>query len=171
MEQLFEKFGIHANLLIAQMINFAVLFFVLYKFAYKPILNILDQRRDKIENSLKQAKAIEERTKALEHTIEGQLREAKKQADELMAQARDVGEKARNELLVKTNQEITGMLEKTKATLAHEKEKMMGDIQHYILETSVAVVEKLLRDKLDKPTRVSLVADSFKELQAQPLSK
>ncbi len=171
MEQIFEKFGIHANLLIAQMINFGILFFVLYKFAYKPILNILDLRRDKIENSLKQVKAIEERTKALEKDIEARLRGAKKQADELLAQAREVGEKARNELILKTNQDITGMLEKTKATITQEKEKMMGDIQHYILETSVVVVEKLLREKLDKPTRVSLVADSFKELKAQPLSQ
>ncbi len=171
MDQIFEKFGLHLNLLIAQIVNFGVLFFVLYRFAYKPILNILDQRRNRIETSLKQAKEIETRTQALEQNIVAQLRKARQDSDKLIAEAKEIGEKARNELLVRTNQEITGMLEKTKADINQQKEQMMGDIQNYILETSVVVVEKLLKDKLDKSTRTTLVADSFKELQAQPLRR
>ena len=164
MEQLFEKFGLHLNLLIAQIINFGILFFVLYKFAYKPILNILDKRRERIEASLKEAKAIEVRTKQLEQEIEQRLSDAKKRVEILIGEARDIGEKARNEILVRTNQEVTAMIAKTKADIAGEKEKMMSDIQDYIVKTSLVVVEKIFREKLDEPTRVSFVTDSLQEL-------
>lgn len=164
MEQLFEKFGLHPNLLIAQIVNFGVLFFVLYRFAYKPILTILDKRREKIESSLREAKEIETRTQQLEHEVSAKLSDAKKHAEKLIAEAREIGDKARNEILVRTNQEVTAMIAKTKDDLAQEKEAMMGDIQSYIVKTSLVVVEKIFRDKLDEKTRVSLVADSLKEL-------
>lgn len=164
MEQLFEKFGLHLNLLIAQIINFGVLFFVLYKFAYKPILGILDKRREKIESSLHQAKEIEERTKKLEEEISRKIATAKRDADALMAEGREIGEKSRNEILIRTNQEVGKMLEKAKADMAAEKERMMSDIQDYIIKTSVVIVEKVLRDKLDAKTRETVVLDSFKEL-------
>lgn len=164
MEQLFEKFGLHLNLLIAQVINFGILFFVLYRFAYKPILAILDKRRERIEASLKEAKAIEIRTQELEREISGKLAQTKKQAEGLIAEAREIGEKARNEILVRANQEVTAMIAKTKADIAGEKEKMMSDIQDYIVKTSLVVVEKIFREKLDEPTRVTLVTDSLREL-------
>lgn len=164
MEQLFEKFGLHLNLLIAQIINFGVLFFVLYKFAYKPILGILDKRREKIEFSLLQAKEIEERTRKLEGEISHKIATAKREAEALVAEGREIGEKSRNEILIRTNQEVGKMLDKAKADMAAEKDRMMGDIQSTIVKTSVMVVEKVLRDKLDAKTRETVVLDSFKEL-------
>lgn len=164
MDQIFEKFGIHANLLIAQMINFGILVLVLYKLAYKPILNILDQRRDKIEKSLKQAKEIEERTHHLQQQVADQLADAKKKADHIIAESKKIGEEARTEILLKANQEMTAMMEKTKADMTAEKENMMSDIKDYIVQTSVMVVEKVLSEKLDEKTRERVVIDSLKEI-------
>ncbi|MFH0820650.1 MAG: F0F1 ATP synthase subunit B [Candidatus Peregrinibacteria bacterium] len=164
MEQILEKFGLHWNLLLAQMINFGILFFVLYKFAYKPILNILDKRREKIEDSLRQAKEIEERTKKLEEEISRKMAQVKKEADAVMTEARDIGERSRNEILIHTNQEVGKMMEKAKVDISQEKDRMMSDIQDTIVKTTVLVVEKILREKLDPKTRESMVVDSFKEL-------
>lgn len=164
MDQLFEKFGLHLNLLIAQILNFGILFFVLYKLAYKPILKILDDRRDKIEASLKQAKEIEEKNRKLEQDIAAQLAEAKQEAENIVSEAKEVGEKARNEILIRTNKEVSTMLEKTKADIQAEKDRMMSDIKDYILKTSFLVIEKILRDRLDQSTKEQLVMDALQEL-------
>ncbi|MBI5411877.1 F0F1 ATP synthase subunit B [Candidatus Peregrinibacteria bacterium] len=164
MDQIFEKFGLHLNLLIAQIINFGVLFFVLYKLAYKPILKVLDQRREKIENSLKQAKEIEERTLRLEEDIKKRLAETKQQAEGILAEAKEIAEKVHNDGMTKTNQEIAVMLAKTKADIAQQKEGMMTDIKDYVVQTSVEVVKKILSEKLDEKTRERVVIDSIREL-------
>jgi len=164
MDQLFEKFGLHVNLLIAQMVNFGILLLVLYKFVYQPVLKILDQRREKIEKSLQQAKEIEIRTQQLQEDINQQMAAAKKQSDALIMEAREIGERARNEILIRTNQEVSMMLEKAKADIQAEKEHMMTDIRDYIVKTSIIIVEKILRDKLDEKTKEQLVLDSMKEL-------
>ncbi|MDP3762728.1 MAG: hypothetical protein Q8Q97_01470, partial [bacterium] len=80
------------------------------------------------------------------------------------AEAREIGERSRNEILIRTNQEVGKMMEKAKADIGQEKERLMGEIQETIVKTSVLVVEKVLRDKLDQKTRESVVVDSFKEL-------
>jgi F-type H+-transporting ATPase subunit b len=170
MDQLFEKFGLHVNLLIAQMVNFGILLLVLYKFVYQPVLKILDQRREKIEKSLQQAKEIEIRTQQLQEDINQQMAAAKKQSDALIMEAREIGERARNEILIRTNQEVSMMLEKAKADIQAEKEHMMTDIQDYIVKTSIIIVEKILRNKLDEKTKEQLVLDSMKELPNEKMT-
>ena len=61
-----KEFGIQPTLLIAQIVNFLIILFILKKFFYKPIIKLLDDRKKKIEESLKNAELIEERLKQTE---------------------------------------------------------------------------------------------------------
>lgn len=164
MAEIAEKFGLEWHLIVAQMVNFAILFIVLYKFVYKPVLSVLDKRREKIEGSLQQAKEIEEKNKKLQEEISEKLSVSKKEAEKIIAEAKEIGESARNNILLETNREVSSMLAKAKKDIEHEKEQMMSDIQEHIVKTSLVVVEKLLADKLDEKTKAHLVNDSIKEL-------
>ncbi len=165
MDQLFTQFGIQPHLLIAQIINFGIIVTVLYLVAYKPILRILDQRRDRIEKSLEQAKGIEERTQKLEAEIEKRLHEGREQATQIIAEAKDVGENARNEILVKTSKEISDLTLRAKEEIAREKEKMMEEIKDYIVRTSFLIVDKIVSEKLDDKTKEMMIDAAFHELQ------
>lgn len=164
MAEIVEKFGLEWHLIVAQMVNFAILFAVLYRFVYKPVLSVLDKRREKIEGSLKQAKEIEEKNRKLQEEIAEKLAVGKKEAEKIIAEAKEIGESARNNILLETNREVSSMLTKAKKDMEYEKERMMSDIQDYIVKMSLAVVEKLLTDKLDEKTKTCLVDDSIKEL-------
>jgi len=59
--EIFNQFGINPLLLLAQVVNFAVLLFILKRFLYKPILKVLEERKKRIEESLKNAEEIEKR--------------------------------------------------------------------------------------------------------------
>lgn len=170
MDQLLEKFGLNLNLILAQMLSFGILVFVLWKVAYKPILRILDQRKEKIENSLKQAKEIEEKNQKLDEDITKKLNEAKKEAKAIVAEAKEIGEKARNEIVLETNKEIFAMMEKTKKNIEREKDNMMSDVKDYIVKMSLVVVEKIIKDKLDQKTKESFVSETLKELPREPVS-
>lgn len=56
--ELFNALGVDLKILFAQLVNFAILFFVLYKFAYKPLLKLIDDRKDMIEDGVLNAKKI-----------------------------------------------------------------------------------------------------------------
>lgn len=170
MDQLFEKFGLNLNLILAQMLSFGILVGVLYKLAYKPILRILDQRKDRIENSLKQAKEIEEKNEKLNDDITQKLNEAKKEAKAIVAEAKEIGEKARNEILVESNKEIVAMMDRAKKDISREKETMMTDIKDYIVKVSLIIVEKIIADKLDEKTKERFVLETLKELPKEPVS-
>jgi len=101
--ELFNALGINLKILIAQFINFAIFFFVLYKFAYKPMLKFLDDRKQKIEQGLNNAekannKLIELEEKEKEIIIQANL-EGQKQAKKLLAQAQIDAEEKKTQIL------------------------------------------------------------------------
>jgi len=92
-----EGLGINLPVLLAQIVNFAILFVLLYVFAYKPVLKMLDQRSAKIKGSMEQAEAIRQRTAQTDEEIRKKLAEAQKEGQALLAQAAQMGEKVKEE--------------------------------------------------------------------------
>ena len=164
MGDLLNQFGINYTLLIAQMINFGILFWVLYKFVYKPILKVLDDRRTKIERSLDEAKKIEQRTQALEVEVNTEIGRAKKEADRLVAEAREIGEKVRAELLTKTQSEAEAILAKARRDIELERVEMNKSIKEYVVTTSLLVVEKVLSQKLSTELRQDITSEAINKL-------
>ncbi len=164
MNELLNQFGIQAHVLIGQILLFFIVFFVLKRYVFGPVLQRLEARRGTIEKSLEQAKELENKTRNLQQQIDQQLAEAKLQADRIIQDAKQIGEQARNEILIRTNKEITAMLEKGRLDIAREKETMMQDIKKYITQTSVEIVKKILAEKLDEDTSQKLITESLEEL-------
>src|SRR5687767_726534 len=79
--------GVDISALIFQLITFAIVFFILKKYAFGPISKVLEQRRKTIEESLENAAAIDKKTEELDKKFDAKLREARQQADTIMAQA------------------------------------------------------------------------------------
>lgn len=167
MNELINQFGIQIHVLLGQMLLFGILFFVFRKYVYSPVLKILDERRSKIEKSLEQAKELDQRTQKLQEEIEAKMQEAKKQGDTLIAQSKEVGEQARNEILIRANKEVSQLLEKARTDIERQKEEMLAEIRDYIVKTSLVVVGKVLEDKLDEKTREKFVVDSLEELHGK----
>ncbi|MDP2944107.1 MAG: ATP synthase F0 subunit B, partial [bacterium] len=81
MESLISTFHVDVRLLVAQLINFAIVFFVLYFFAFKPLVKVMADRSEKIDKSLKDADAIEKRLALTERERAEIIAAAKKQAN------------------------------------------------------------------------------------------
>lgn len=126
--EILDKFGFDPVLLVAQIVNFLIVLFVLKKFLYKPILTLLKNRKDTIEEGLKKA---EEASVRLEEAI----KEEKTILKIAQTQAKKVVEEARSEALVLSREMNENARKQT--------EKMIKDAQDQIRREAVEVERKL----------------------------
>lgn len=141
--------GINLKLFIAQLINFGIVLFVLWKWAWKPILKVLDERSKRVEQSITDAKHIEEEMKALDKKRNDFLREAEQKAQAVVQEAERIAAAHRAAEAEKTKAEIAKLLERSKTELAHEKEQMVRAARAELADVIVAATEKVLAEKLD----------------------
>ena len=165
MEELIDKLGIDWKLLIAQIINFLVLLFVLYKFAYKPILKMLHDRQHKIKKSLSDAKKIEEKMKQADKMKEERILEAKKEAQVILEKTDKEAEQAKHEKLIETKNEMEKLATRTKEELASEKKKMVEKAKAEIGDLVISTSEKVIKQKLDDKTDKKLIEETIKQVK------
>lgn len=148
MESLISTFHVDLKLFIAQLINFAIVFSVLYFFAFKPLVKTMTDRSEKIDKSLKDADAIEKRLALTEKEREEIISAAKKQANLIVEEANKRGEERRAEMIVKAKEEIGQVINVEKEKLARDKAETLKEIKTEVAELVVMTVEKLLNEKM-----------------------
>lgn len=159
MAELFEKLGVDWKLLIAQVINFAILFWVLKKYAYKPILGALEKRSSTIAKSLDDAKQIDEQVKALEVEKARVMSAARAEAGEIVERARKDADafatKARAEAQASSQQ----LVEKATKQVSDMKDAVMSEAKADLADLVVAATEKVVRMKIEGAADTKLVKD------------
>lgn len=150
MDSLIETFHIDVKLLLAQIINFGIVFSVLYFFALKPLMKTMGERTKKIEKGLTDAKQIEERLSQTEKESHAELAKAKKEAGEIIEKARVMADVKRQELLTKAKEEIGEIINGEKAKMQTEKAQVLKEIKKEISDLVYISVEKVLEEKLDE---------------------
>ena len=150
MQELLSKLGIDWKLLIAQIVNFLVLLFILWKFAYGPVLAMLEKRQKKIEKGLADA---EEAHKNLEKSEEKQkeiLKHARTEAKDIVEKAREQAEKAKSEMALEAKAQAEKIVTVAKAEIEQEKQKTIAEIKSEIGSLIVAATEKIVGEKMDE---------------------
>ncbi len=127
---------------------FAIVLFVLGKYAWPAILNGLREREQSIQEALDAAKKAHEEMKLLKLDNEKLLKEAKEERDAILREARKIKEKILDEAKEKANEEASRIVESAKKRIEHEKLAAMVEIKNTIAEYSIEIAEKILREKL-----------------------
>lgn len=143
--ELISKLGIDWKLLAAQIVNFFILLFVLYKFAYKPVLDMLEKRSKTIEKGIHDAKASEERLKEIEQTRRKILDEAAREVGKLLEKAKADAEAMKKDLMADATEQAEDLLRRTKALVAEEKEKMTEDVKKEVAKFIILATGKILQ--------------------------
>ena len=149
MGSLIELFHIDAKLLVAQIINFAIVFFVLYKFAMKPLMSIMDKRSLEIEKGLSDAKENANLLKRAEVEYTTLLAGAKKERQEIIEQAKtEASEKAKN-MIAEAKDEVNKIVVVAKQQLAQEKLKIIEDARAEVVVLVAQGVKSVLGKSVD----------------------
>ena len=149
--------GINAKLLIAQVVNFAILLFVLKRYAYRPILKLLDERSAKIEKGLadaEQAALTLKETSAEEKRI---LSEARAEVRALMTATEESAKKRDADQLVLTEQKTNQLLEEARLKIEGERRKMLAEAREEVSLIVTLAVEKVLKEKIDVSKDAALI--------------
>jgi F-type H+-transporting ATPase subunit b len=149
MDSLISTFNIDLKLLVAQVINFAIVFAVLYYFALRPLMRVMRERSDKIEKSLADASAVEAKLAAAEGDYNKKLNEAKLDAAKIMAASREQGEVTRANMIKKAKEEIGEIINAEKEKMQQEKARTLKEIKAEIGGLVILAVEKVLEKKID----------------------
>lgn len=165
MGELIQKLGIDWKLLIAQIINFLILLFVLYRFAYKPILSLMHKREKKIEDSLKNADKIQKELVDLEEKKAKEIQEARIKSQAIIDQASKSGDKLKEELKAEAKKESEEIVKKAKEEIEIAKNKMVSDAKKEVAEMVVSVSEKIIKKNLDDKANQALIEDTIKEIK------
>src|SRR4030066_2412588 len=121
MSELLTKLGIDWKLLIAQIVNFLVLLFILWKFAYGPILAMLEKRQKKIEKGLKDAEAAGKKLEESEERQKEILKKARTEAKEIVEKAHTQAEKSKSEIAVEAKWQAEKMVRDAQAESGGER--------------------------------------------------
>ncbi len=155
--ELLGNLGINGKLFIAQLINFAILFYVLKKFAYQPILKILDDRKERIEKGLKDAEVAKEKLEQITAKEEAVLNEANKKATAILLEAEEKAEKNRLQAIKETEEEVARLMKRAEQRILEKKEQMLSELKKDVAELVVQATEKVLDEKIDKEKDVELI--------------
>tara|TARA_Y100000588_G_C14094684_1_gene856053 strand:+ start:96 stop:584 length:489 start_codon:yes stop_codon:yes gene_type:complete len=152
------------GLIIWTTIIFTLLLIVLKKFAWKPILNAVDERNKNIEEALKAAEKAKEEMANLNADNQRILAEAKTERDALLKEGREMKESIVNKAKEQANTEADKILKSAKEQIEHEKMKAITELKNTVGELSINIAEKILKSELsDKNKQKDLVAVSLKE--------
>jgi len=146
--ELFAKLGIDWRLLIAQLVNFVILFTALTFLLYKPLIAALDKRRAKISESLANAEKISDELTRANAESERIVAASRAESLRISFEAAKHTETARLAALEKTRVEVAGIIASGKAQLATERDAMMFEVRRAAAELIAAATEKVINEKM-----------------------
>ncbi len=148
------------------LLSFGLLVFLLGKFAWKPIINMLDARDNTISEALDQAKIAREEMKSLQANNELLINQAKEERDAIIIEARKIREKMIEEAKGKANEESQRIIESAKESINYEKMRAITDLKNQVAQLSIDIAEKLLTKELsDKEQQNKMIEGMLDEIR------
>jgi F-type H+-transporting ATPase subunit b len=136
--------GIDPALLIAYLINFVILLFLLRLFLYGPILNMLADRRQKIQESLEQADKVRQEAEVQRADFQRELEEARKTSQEAAARAAQETEKMREAILIEARKEAEQIREQARQQIEVERQQTLAELQRQVADLAVELARKVI---------------------------
>ena len=136
------------GLLFWMLLAFLVIFFVLAKFGFPVITNMVEERKAYIDDSLKKAHEANEKLANIQQEGENLLKEARERQQQILSEAAQTRDVIVEQAQSKAREESSRIITEAKAQIEAEKQNAIADIRKQVAELSVQVAEKVLRKEL-----------------------
>ena len=146
--------------LIAQILNFIVLLWVLAKFAYKPLIKAMVDRRNRIINDLDSAEQTRLDAEALKAQYVEQMANARQEATEIVDKANKVAQNLHDEFMEQARAEKDAMMATAKERIEQDKKQALVDIRTQVIALSTQIASKVANQKLNSAEDQKLVAEA-----------
>ncbi len=169
MDGLISTFHISWKLLIAQAVNFAIVFVVLYRFAFKPLARTLSERKREIEQGIEEAEKSRELLKNAEYRAEEILSDARGRANEIIREAKQKHDEMLARIQKEAEQERQRILNKAREEAEQERQRIEKGIFSRLADFIPALIAKVLREEKDEAIRLRYMEHIEKLIQQEKL--
>lgn len=159
-------FGLNWKLFLAQLINFGIVLFVLWKWVFKPVTQGLSERTDKIEGSLAEAEKIMKDRADFDSWKNDEISKVRSESSSIISEAKKSAEELKASTLQATTEEQNRLIEQTKARLESEKSLMIQQAKTELADIVVQATSKILKQKIDPNKDKQLIDDALKSAQS-----
>lgn len=160
-----EALGINLGYLIVQILNFAILMVVLRVWAYKPIIGLLEKRRETIAQGLEDARIAAEARENAEKEAEAILAEAQSQANRIVHEANERAEESAAGLKVEAEKEAEDIRQTAVTEGEQRKERALGEVRGQVAALAIAAAQKVIGEALDEKRQQQLIEEFFSGIQ------
>jgi F-type H+-transporting ATPase subunit b len=158
-----SELGFNIPVLVAQLVNFFLLLVVLRIFLYRPILDMLDRRAQRVREGLQAAEQSEERAQHAEQEVARQLEEARRQGQALIAQAQEASNRIQDEARNQARREGETLLARARNEIQLERDQAIAELRRQFAGLTVAAAEKVINQSLDKQAHQRLIDEVLAE--------
>ena len=142
----------------AQILNFIILLFILAKFAYKPLMKVLDARRERVTNDLETAEKTRTEAEALKNQYSRQLSEARSEATAIVEKANKIGQKVHDDFVAQAQAEKEQLIVSAKQTIENEKQQALTEVRSQVITLATEIAGKVVDQKLNSEADQALIA-------------
>ena len=158
-----SELGVNLPVLIAQIVNFFLLLFVLRLVAYKPLMEMLDKRSQRIKEGLEAADQSKEQVAQAEQQVTDQLAQARQQGQALIAQAQEAASRIEEESHTRASREAEALLERARSAIQLERDQAIAELRREFAGITVSAAEKVINQSLDRQAHRRLIDEVLAE--------
>lgn len=163
MGQAFEALGINLPMIIAQIVNFTILLVVLRMVLYKPILKMLDERKQRIAEGLNAAEIARAEAASAQANIQEQLETARKEGQEIVANAQNIATRIQADAREQTAKDREAALERARNEIQLERDRAIAELRTEFADITVKAAEKVINQSLDQQSHERVIDETLAE--------
>jgi F-type H+-transporting ATPase subunit b len=156
-----DQFGLNGWQFAVQLVAFLVFIWLLWKFAVGPIVKILDERQDKIRESMASAERMQAELKQTQARNEEVLLEARREAQEILATARQNGEQLLTRAREEANTQAETYLSRAQETMRQETEQAREQLRQEVADIAVLAAGRIIKKELDPKAQAQLIEETL----------
>lgn len=157
------ELGINLPSLLAQLVNFGILLGILYLVAYKPIMKMLDERANRIKESMEQTEVIKDKAEKAEEEIAKQLKEAGRQSQAVIDRGVRTGEEMRQKAQEEAKKEAEALLARARNEIRRERDGVIDDLRREFADLTILAAGKVIDRTLDREAHRQLIDKVLEE--------
>lgn len=160
----FEQVSVFGSLIFWSLLSFGLLFFLLKKFAFPPILEALEDREKKIRNDIEDSEKLKEEASVIKRELEETLKAAHGKAETIVQLAHDEAKKHLDKNLQDTEAKVRQIQKDAEQEIQGSRDKLLQEIRSYTAALTIASTEKFLKKALDDADKKRLVDESIEQV-------
>ena len=155
--------GFNLPVLLFQLVNFTFLLIVLRMAVYKPVLRMLDERRERIQAGLNAAERGREQAEEAERQAQAQIESARREGQQIVANAQQVAQRLQEDARQQAQQLQESMLERARNEIQLERDTAIADLRREFADLTISAAEKVIGQSLDRSAHERLIQEAISE--------